>query len=81
MSIAVTIARSKLSSVRMSCFSYPLVSSYGHPELGLQKAGHGSWCDTPDGRTYLAFLCGRPLPGTDCCVLGRETSIADHLGG
>jgi len=55
----------------------PLISSYGHPEILLQKAGHGSWCDTPDGRTYLVYLCGRPLPGTDRCVLGRETSIAE----
>jgi len=55
----------------------PLISSYGHPEILLQKAGHGSWCDTPDGRTYLVYLCGRPLPGTDLCVLGRETSIAE----
>ena len=55
----------------------PLISSRGRPELGLQKAGHGSWCETEDGRTYLAFLCGRPLPGTKNCVLGRETSIAE----
>jgi xylan 1,4-beta-xylosidase len=55
----------------------PLITSYGHPELRLQKAGHGSMCDSPDGRTYLAYLCGRPLPGTGNCVLGRETAIAE----
>lgn len=55
----------------------PLISSYGHPELTLQKSGHASFCDTPDGRSYLAFLCGRPLPGTINCVLGRETSIVE----
>ena len=55
----------------------PLLSSYGHPEIRLQKSGHASWCDTPDGRSYLAFLCGRPLPGTLDCVLGRETSIVE----
>jgi xylan 1,4-beta-xylosidase len=55
----------------------PLISSRGKPELGLQKAGHASWCETADGRMYLAFLCGRPLPGTKNCVLGRETSIAE----
>ncbi len=55
----------------------PLISSYGHSEIKLQKAGHGSWCDTPDGRTYLVYLCGRPLPGTDRCVLGRETGITE----
>jgi xylan 1,4-beta-xylosidase len=55
----------------------PLITSYGHPELRLQKAGHGSMCDSPDGRTYLAYLCGRPLRETKNCVLGRETAIAE----
>jgi xylan 1,4-beta-xylosidase len=55
----------------------PLITSYGRPDIKIQKAGHGSWCDSPDGRTYLAFLCGRPLPGTNRCVLGRETSLAE----
>ena len=56
----------------------PLISSYGHPELKLQKAGHGSWCPSVDGaKTYLVYLCGRPLPGTDRCVLGRETGLAE----
>lgn len=43
----------------------------------LKKAGHASICDTPDGRWLMVHLCGRPLPGTDCCVLGRETSIQE----
>jgi len=55
----------------------PLITSYGHADAPLQKAGHASWCDSPDGRTYLAFLCGRPLPGTRACVLGRETAVAE----
>jgi xylan 1,4-beta-xylosidase len=55
----------------------PLITSRGKPELRLQKAGHASWCETADGRTYLAFLCGRPLPCTQNCPLGRETSIVE----
>lgn len=56
----------------------PLITSYGHPELRLQRAGHASICDTPDGsRTYMAFLCGRYLPGTSLNILGRETSIVE----
>lgn len=56
----------------------PLISSYGHRDIKLQKAGHGSWCSSVDGKkTYLVYLCGRPLPGTDDCVLGRETGIAE----
>ncbi len=56
----------------------PLISAYGYSELKIQKAGHGSWCDTPDGSKYfLVYLCGRPLPGRVECPLGRETSIAE----
>ena len=56
----------------------PLISSYGHEEIKLQKAGHGSWCHSTDGnKTYLVYLCGRPLPGTIDCVLGRETGLAE----
>jgi xylan 1,4-beta-xylosidase len=57
--------------------SNPLISSYGHPEIRLQKAGHTSWCDAGNGKSYLAFLCGRPLAGTKNCPLGRETGIAE----
>jgi xylan 1,4-beta-xylosidase len=58
--------------------SNPLITSYGHPELRLQRAGHASICDTPDGkRTYMAFLCGRFLPGSEINILGRETSIVE----
>ncbi len=75
---AATVARSRNIGGPYELHPYnPLISSYGHPELKIQKAGHASWCDTPDGRTYLAFLCGRPLPGTELCPLGRETGIAE----
>ncbi len=77
---ALTVARSRSLFGPYELHPHnPLISSYGHPEITIQKAGHGSWCDTPDGRTYLVFLCGRPLPGTDRCVLGRETSIAEVI--
>ena len=46
-------------------------------QSGLKKAGHASICDTPDGRWFLVHLCGRPLPGTNCCVLGRETALQE----
>ena len=55
----------------------PLISAYGHPELKIQKAGHGQWAEGADGKTYLVYLCGRPLPGTKNCPLGRETSFAE----
>jgi len=75
---AATVARSRKIDGPYEIHPHnPLISSYGHHELTLQKAGHASWCDTPDGRTYLAFLCGRPIPGTQTCPLGRETSIVE----
>ena len=51
-----------------------LCSTMGHPEHPIQKTGHTSWCQGPDGRWFLSFLCGRPVDGVNC-VLGRETGI------
>lgn len=75
---AISTARSKnlLGPYETNPYN-PLISSYMHPELKLQRAGHGAWCTSPDGKNdYLVYLCGRPLPGTQCCTLGRETGIA-----
>ncbi len=55
-----------------------LCSAYGHPEHPIQKTGHTSWCQGPDGRWFLAFLCGRPVDGTNC-ILGRETGINEII--
>jgi xylan 1,4-beta-xylosidase len=75
---AATLARSRAIEGPYTVHpANPLITSYNWPEHPLQKAGHASWCDAPGGRSYLAFLCGRPLPGTRNCVLGRETGIAE----
>jgi xylan 1,4-beta-xylosidase len=76
---AATVARSKnLEGPYEVHPSNPLVTSYNWPDYPVQRAGHASWCDTPDGsRWYLAYLCGRPFPGTQNCTLGRETGIAE----
>ncbi|MDR0637941.1 MAG: glycoside hydrolase family 43 protein [Spirochaetaceae bacterium] len=75
---AATVARSRSIEGPYEVHpANPLLTSYNWPDHPLQKAGHASWCETSDGRTYLAFLCGRPLPGTRNCVLGRETGIAE----
>ena len=42
---------------------------------GLQKAGHGSFAPVTGDVWVLAHLCGRPLPGTRNCPLGRETAL------
>lgn len=41
----------------------------------LKRAGHGSICQGKDGIWYLAYLCGRPVPGTRRCIMGRETAV------
>jgi xylan 1,4-beta-xylosidase len=75
---AATLARSRTLEGPYEVFpANPLITSYNWPGYPLQKAGHTSWCEGPDGRTWLAFLCGRPLPGTRNCVLGRETGLAE----
>jgi xylan 1,4-beta-xylosidase len=75
---AATVARSRSLEGPYEIHPHnPLISSRDRPELTLQKAGHASWCETPEGRTYLAYLCGRPLAHTKHCVLGRETALAE----
>lgn len=45
-----------------------------HP---VQRAGHGDLVDTPDGRSYLVYLMGRPSTEHRRTILGRETSIQE----
>jgi len=53
----------------------PVLSALGQPDMPLQRAGHGDLVETPAGETWMVYLCGRPLPESDRCVLGRETAI------
>ncbi len=53
----------------------PLLTSFGRPDLRLQKAGHGSLVQVPGGGWYLAHLTARPDAPLGNCVLGRETAI------
>ncbi|SDS46640.1 glycoside hydrolase family 43 protein [Actinoplanes derwentensis] len=72
----VTVARSRhlLGGYQVDPAG-PLLTSAGRPELGLQKAGHGSLVQTPDGEWYLAHLAARPYAPSGRCVLGRETAL------
>lgn len=73
---AVTLARSR--DIRGPYEVHPenpVLTSSGQPDLALQKAGHASLVETPAGEWYMPHLCGRPLPGTRRCNLGRETAI------
>ena len=63
----------------------PLIGNYDTPYTRLQKQGHGSLVDAPDGRWYYASLCGRPwhhaseshIEPRGWCSLGRETSLQE----
>lgn len=72
---AVTMARSEsLFGPYEVDPTNPILTSSGHPELELQKAGHASLVETHTGEWYLAHLCGRPVKDK-YCNLGRETAL------
>ena len=75
---AVTLCRSR--SIAGPYELHPqthILTSKDHPLAPLQRAGHGDIVDTPDGRTYLVHLTGRPTTQLRRCVLGRETAIQE----
>jgi xylan 1,4-beta-xylosidase len=73
---AVTVARSQQidGSYEVDPRN-PMLTSAGHPELALQKAGHASLVETQTQEWYIAHLCARPLAPTGRCMLGRETAL------
>ncbi|GHA24536.1 family 43 glycosylhydrolase [Streptomyces purpurascens] len=73
----VTVSRSRtLAGPYARDPSGPLLTARDHPDLPLQKAGHGSLVETGVGHWYLAYLVARPLGRRGPCVLGRETALA-----
>ncbi|PXW90931.1 xylan 1,4-beta-xylosidase [Streptohalobacillus salinus] len=79
-----TIARSKTIDGPYEVHpENPLISSFAHPRITLQKAGHGSLVQTHTDEWYFVHLTGRILPKTSdplldprgYCPLGRETAI------
>jgi xylan 1,4-beta-xylosidase len=57
----------------------PLLTARDHPDLELQKAGHGSLVQTSAGEWYLAYLAARPHGRHGPCILGRETALAQVM--
>jgi xylan 1,4-beta-xylosidase len=79
---AVTLARSR--DIWGPYETHPqkhILTSKDHPLAALQRAGHGDIVDTPDGKTYLIHLTGRPTTQHRRCVLGRETAIQEAYWG
>src|SRR6185437_13211613 len=73
---AVTMARSR--ELRGPYELHPdtyILTTRDRPDVELQRAGHADLVETPDGETYMAHLCGRPLRNRGRCKLGRETAI------
>ncbi|KAF2464792.1 beta-xylosidase [Lindgomyces ingoldianus] len=58
-----------------------ILTSKDAPYAALQRAGHGDIIDTPDGKSYLVHLTGRPTTHKRRCVLGRETAIQEAYWG
>ncbi|KAF1365751.1 hypothetical protein EJ07DRAFT_93088 [Lizonia empirigonia] len=54
-----------------------ILTSKDAPLAALQRAGHGDIVETPQGKTYLVHLTGRPTTQNRRCVLGRETAIQE----
>lgn len=53
----------------------PIITSRYNEKLPIQKSGHASIVETPEGDWYMVHLCGRPVNEEKMCILGRETSI------
>lgn len=53
----------------------PLLTSRDHPGHPLQRSGHASLVQCPDGEWYMAHLASRPVMPERKSVLGRETCI------
>lgn len=79
---AVTMARSRQlqGPYELHPDTY-ILSSRDRPDAALQRAGHADLVETQDGQTYIAYLCGRPLPNRGTCTLGRETAIQPMVWG
>jgi xylan 1,4-beta-xylosidase len=73
---AMTVARSRdlFGPYQLDPQGY-LLTAKDHPDLYLQRCGHGDLFETSAGESYLVHLCGRPLEGLRRCPLGRETGL------
>lgn len=79
---AVTFARSR--DIGGPYETHPIahiLTAAATPDNEVQRSGHGSIVDTPDGKTFLVHLMGRPTTAQRRCVLGRETGIQEAWWG
>lgn len=79
---AVTMARAR--TIDGPYESHPdgsVLTARDKPLSALQRTGHADLVELADGSTWMAYLCGRPLPNRGRCVLGRETAIQPMIWG
>lgn len=68
-----TVARSRnLRGPYEPCPHNPILGRK-ETEAPIRRSGHGKPFSTPDGRWYMAYLCGRDAGGVT--MLGRETAL------
>ncbi len=73
---STVIARSKdIKGPYVDMPGHFLMTTRYNPFHPIQKAGHSSLIDTPNGEWYIMHLGARPLPATGDCILGRETFV------
>ncbi|WP_443751334.1 glycoside hydrolase family 43 protein [Asticcacaulis solisilvae] len=71
---AVTVARSRtIGGPYETDPAGFLLTARGAPGHPLQRVGHGSLAELPDGRLFLAFLCSRKGQSP----MGRETGLQE----
>jgi len=79
---AVTFARSRtIDGPYETQPDKHILTAKDNPLNPLQRAGHGDLVESPDGKTYLVHLAGRPTTQKRRCVLGRETAIQEAYWG
>ncbi|MDO7836406.1 glycoside hydrolase family 43 protein [Sphingobium sp. HBC34] len=73
---AVVMARSRTLSGPYTVHpDGAVLAGAGRKQGAITRAGHGDLVELADGTPWIAYLCGRPLPGRERCVMGRETAI------
>ncbi|GGE93027.1 glycoside hydrolase family 43 protein [Sphingomonas prati] len=79
---AVTMARSRSLFGPYEVHPDVAVLTAAGRRMGeVTRAGHGDLVELADGTTWIAYLCGRPLPDRARCVLGRETALQPMIWG
>ncbi len=69
-----TVARSRCLMGPYQPSPYGVLLRQWDENALIQRCGHAKLVSTPDGRWYMAYLCGRALDGL-WTLLGRETAL------